>query len=286
MVNMNLIGKNVKTVAQNTLKSTQKVINKATKHIPDSYERIAFDGAYEPSVYDAIRAHMYPQLFTNYNVSKTVVKGKSNEIFEHLKELNEQFSKPGKEIRLAPIGNNSVRGRNIVTLPKSALEKTKENGIERIVDLRAEVNSTLNGRLKVDNGKNYVDGLEYIHVPLNYNNGLDDLQAIKTFPKFFEAMDKGNVYIGCNMGSHRTDFAVALNYALNTNTKEAQPILYLKPNDVTCGIQRVFKKIQKMTPEELQTLGLTPEFMQRLPKNKEELNQRLVKITNATMEAK
>ncbi len=284
MVGISSVTKNIKTVGAKVLKPTQKTITEVTNKTSNTWEQLAFDGAYDSSVYDALRAHMYPQIFTNYSVTKGIVKGKSNYIFDKLKNLNEQFSKPGKEIRLAPISNNSVRGRNIVTLPKSAFNQVKENGIERIIDLRAEVNSSLNGRLKIQNGKTYVDGLEYVHVPLNYNNGLDDLQAIKAFPNFFEAMDKGNVYIGCNMGSHRTDFAVALNYALNTYTKEAPPILYLKPNDVTSGIQRVYKKIQKMSPEELEALGLNQDFMKRLPKNKEELNKRLINITNATKE--
>lgn len=256
---------------------------------PQFYEEIrqcGIDGAYEPSVYDTLRARMYPQLFENYNVGAGIVKGKMTRMFDSLKHLNERFSKPGKEIRLAPLGENSVRGRNIVTLPIKAVDEVKEKGIERIVDLRAEVNSTVNGRLKIKNGKKYINGMEYVHVPVSYNNGTEDLTTIQRLPEFFEAMDKGHVYIGCNMGSHRTDFAIALNYALNTATKEASPILYLPVQEATKGVQRIFNKINKMSPEDLKALGLSEEFMQKLPKDKEVLNQRLVEILSATKEAK
>lgn len=250
---------------------------------PISY---GIDGAFEPSVYDTLRANLYPQLFENYEVGAAIVKGKATKVFNSLKSLNETFSKPGKEIRLAPVGKNSVRGRNIVTMPKKAFEQVRESGIERIVDLRAEVNSTVNGRLSIKNGIKYVDGIEYVHVPVSYNNGLEDLTTIKRLPDFFNAMDKGNVYIGCNMGSHRTDFALALNYALNTSTKEAPPILYLPIQEATKGVQRIFNKISKMTPEDLKAMGLNEEFLKKLPKDKEALNKRIKDIINITKDAK
>lgn len=281
MVSINVIKAGITAAAKEI-----KAVKPAVKEFSKEFERMAYDGAYEPSVYDAIRAHMYPQIFSDYSVGKAVVKGTSNPTFKTLEHLNQEYSKKGKEIRLAPIGQDSVRGRNIVTMPKTALEDVKQKGIQRIIDLRAEVNSSLNGRLNVKDGKQYVDGLEYVHVPVSYNNGLEDLAAIKAFPKFFEAMNKGHAYIGCNQGSHRTDFAVALNYALNTATKDVPPVLYLKPQEVSSGIQRIYKKIQKMSPSEKQALGLTDEFMVKLPKDRAALNERLVKITNATKEAK
>lgn len=284
MVSINGIKTGIAAAARE-LKVSKPVVKEFSREFKET-ERIAYDGAYEPSVYDAIRAHMYPQIFSDYSVGKAVVKGTSNDTFKTLEHLNKEYSKKGKEIRLAPIGTDSVRGRNIVTMPKEALEDVKQKGIQRIVDLRAEVNSTLNGRLNIKDGVQYVDGLEYVHVPVSYKDGLEDLNSIKAFPKFFDAMDKGHVYIGCNQGSHRTDFAVALNYALNTPTKDVPPILYLSPADVTNGIKRIYKKIQKMSPSEKQALGLTDEFMAKLPKDRDVLNERLIKITNATKEAK
>ena len=284
MVSINGIKTGIAAAARE-LKVSKPVVKEFSREFKET-ERIAYDGAYEPSVYDAIRAHMYPQIFSDYSVGKAVVKGTSNDTFKTLEHLNKKYSQKGKEIRLAPIGTDSVRGRNIVTMPKEALEDVKQKGIQRIVDLRAEVNSTLNGRLNIKDGVQYVDGLEYVHVPVSYKDGLEDLNSIKAFPKFFDAMDKGHVYIGCNQGSHRTDFAVALNYALNTPTKDVPPILYLTPVDVTNGIKRIYKKIQKMSPSEKQALGLTDEFMAKLPKDRDVLNERLIKITNATKEAK
>lgn len=284
MVSINSIKTGIASAARE-LKASKPVVKEFVPEFKEA-ERFAYDGAFEPSVYDTIRAHMYPQIFSDYNVGKAVVKGTSNPTFKTLEHLNKEYSRQGKEIRLAPIGQDSVRGRNIVTMPKQAFDEVKQKGIQRIVDLRAEVNSTLNGRVNIKDGKQYVDGLEYVHVPVSYKDGVEDLDAIKAFPKFFEAMDKGHVYIGCNQGSHRTDFAVALNYALNTPTRDVPPILYLSIPDVTNGIKRIYKKIQKMSPSERQAMGLTDEFISKLPKDRTALNERLLKITNVTKEAK
>lgn len=251
--------------------------------IPTSLEPIGYDGAYESSVYDAIRTHMYPQIFENYEVGKGIIKGKTNKIFEALKKMNEKYTGK-KEIRLAPLYDNSLRGRNIVTLPLEAMEEVKKQGIKRIIDLRSEA-SVSSQRLTVKDGKKYVDGVEYLHFPVNYSSSSEDIKTMKNLPKFFEAMDKGNAYIGCSLGAHRTDFAIGLNYALNPNAKEVAPALYLTPQKVTEGIRRVYKKLMAMPPEDRKALGLSDEFFAQLP-DKNTLNKRLVDIANATKEAK
>lgn len=282
----------VKTLQKGVSEATHTVskeIKPQRMKIPVPYanevERFGYDGAFSESAFDAIRAHMYPQIFENYEVGAGIVKGPTNKIFESLKGLNEQFSKPGKEMRLAPLYDNSLRGRNIVTMPDEAVIKVKQQGIQRIVDLRAE-SSISSARITMKNGKKYVDGLEYIHIPMNYGSGKEDLETMRLLPKFFEAMNKGNVYIGCNLGSHRTDFALGLNYALNTSTKNAAPVLYLSVPKVTEGIRRVYNKLMLLSPENRKALGLSEEFYAQLPKTKQELNQRLLNISRMTKEAK
>ena len=295
---LNLVAKDLKSLPKTVKtaeKTVQKVVSNATNtvyptaqiSVPYSNiaERVGYDGAFGESAFDAIRAHMYPQIFENYEVGAGIVKGKTNKIFEALKNLNEQFSKPGKEIRLAPLYDNSLRGRNIVTMPVEAMEQVKQQGIQRVIDLRAEASVSSN-RLTIKDGKKYVDGLEYIHIPMNYGSGKEDLDTMKLLPQFFDAMNKGNVYIGCNLGSHRTDFALGLNYALNTATKEASPILYLPVTKVTEGIRRVYKKLMTLSPADRKALGLSEEFYAQLPKDKQELNKRLLKIASMTTETK
>ena len=270
--------------AKQIAKEVKQVGTTATGYsIPTSLEPIGFDGAYESSVYDAIRAHMYPQIFESYEVGKGIVKGKTNKIFEALKKMNEKYTGK-KEIRLAPLYDNSLRGRNIVTLPLEAMEEVKQQGIKRIIDLRSEA-SVSSQRLTIKDGKKYVDGVEYLHFPVNYSSSSEDIETMKNLPKFFEAMDKGNAYIGCSLGSHRTDFAIGLNYALNPNAKEAAPVLYLTPQKVTEGIRRIYKKLMAMPPEDRKALGLSDEFFAQLP-DKNTLNKKLVDIANATKEAK
>lgn len=280
------LAETAKKTATETAKATTKVTPTKANYEAYTYqmERIGYDGANDSSAFDAIRAHMYPQIFEDYNVGKGIVKGKENEVFKGLKHLNEQYANTKKELRLAPLPNGSVRGRNIVTMPLEAMEEAKQSGIERIVDLRAEANICPR-RMSVKNGHKYVDDVEYVRVPLNYGDGKGDTETIKHLPEFFNAMNKGNVYIGCALGSHRTDFAVGLNYALNPEATEVAPALYLPPRKVTEGVRRIYKKITTMTPENRKALGISDDFIASLP-DKQTLDRKLINIANATKEAK
>lgn len=280
------LAETAKETATETAKATTKVTPTKANYEAYTYqmERIGYDGANDSSAFDAIRAHMYPQIFENYNVGKGIVKGKENEVFKGLKHLNEQYANTKKELRLAPLPNGSVRGRNIVTMPLEAMEEAKQSGIERIVDLRAEA-SVSPRRMSIKNGHKYIDDVEYVQVPLNYGDGKEDLETIKHLPEFFDAMNKGNVYIGCALGSHRTDFAVGLNYALNPEATEVAPVLYLPPRKVTEGVRRIYKKMATMPPENRKALGISDDFIASLP-DKQTLDRKLINIANATKEAK
>lgn len=280
------LAETAKETATETAKATTKVTPTKANYEAYTYqmERIGYDGANDSSAFDAIRAHMYPQIFEDYNVGKGIVKGKENEVFKGLKHLNEQYANTKKELRLAPLPNGSVRGRNIVTMPLEAMEEVKQQGIKRIIDLRAEA-SVSPRRMSVKNGHKYVDDVEYVQVPLNYGDGKGDTETIKHLPEFFNTMNKGNVYIGCALGSHRTDFAVGLNYALNPEATEVAPALYLPPRKVTEGVRRIYKKITTMTPENRKALGISDDFIASLP-DKQTLDRKLINIANATKEAK
>lgn len=247
-----------------------------------SEDRTAYDGGMSESAFDAFRMRMYPDLFGTYEVKDKVVKGERNPVYKSLEHLETGNNR--KPINLAPLGKNSVRGRNLLTLSYDIFKEAKEKGIKRLIDLRAEA-KTSDGIKEID-GKKYIDDVQYVHIPMDYSAGECDPELIRNMSEFFEAMDKGNVYIGCNLGSHRTDFAIAINYALNTNTKEASPMLYLNMSDIVSGVHRVYKKIMKMTPEERKANNVSDDLLNILPKNMKEVDERLKRIADVTQEAK
>lgn len=247
-----------------------------------SEDRTAYDGGMSEAAFDAFRMRMYPDLFGTYEVKDKVVKGERNPVYKSLEHLDTQNNK--KPINLAPLGDNSVRGRNLLTLSYEIFDEAKANGIKRLIDLRAE--SGDKNRIKEIDGKKYVNGVEYVHIPMDYSTGRCDSELIQNMSEFFDAMDKGNVYIGCNLGSHRTDFAIAINYALNTKTKEASPMLYLNMTDIVSGVRRVYKKIMKMTPEERKANNVSDDLLNILPKDMVEVEKRLKRIAQVTSEAK
>ena len=247
-----------------------------------SDDRIAYDGGMTESTFDVFRKHLYPDLYGTYEVKGSVAKGNSNAVYEKVKHIDTNNNR--KPINLAPFGDSSIRGRNLLTLSPQIFDEFKANGIKCLIDLRAEASDK--EKIKEVDGKKYINGIEYIHIPMDYSTGKCDYEIIQNLAQYFNAIDNGNVYIGCNLGSHRTDFAIALNYALNTKTKEASPMLYLNMNDIVSGVRRVYKKIMNMTPEELKANNVSDELLNIMPKNVKELETRLKRIADVTSETK
>ncbi len=108
-----------------------------------------------------------------------------------------------------------VRGSSIFSKTnKKFMPKLKELGIDTVIDLRAE--SNLDRSVQQCSR----DGLGYVHFPIDYDQKLT-VEQINSFKNnlacFFEAMDNGKFYIGCNEGTNRTDVAFGINYLLNPN---------------------------------------------------------------------
>ena len=106
-----------------------------------------------------------------------------------------------------------IRGSSIFSKTnKKFMSNLKEAGIDTVIDLRAESN--------IERSIQQCDraGLKYVHFPIDYDQKLN-IEQINSFkellPSFFDAMDEGKFYIGCNEGTNRTDVAFGLNYLFN-----------------------------------------------------------------------
>ena len=87
------------------------------------------------------------------------------------------------------------------------LAKVRDAGVKVIIDLRTADHTDRYDRNVAE------AGLEYHSLPIDSKN-TDVHQIIGSLPKLFELIDKGNFYIACAMGRHRTDIAIALYYVI------------------------------------------------------------------------
>ena len=99
---------------------------------------------------------------------------------------------------------------------KKFMPLLKDYGINTIIDLRAESNIERSAQFAGSKG------LDYVFFPIHYDQKLtpEQIDSMKaSMPNFFDAMDKGSFYIGCNEGTNRTDVAFGINYLFNPNEK-------------------------------------------------------------------
>ena len=168
------------------------------------YERI---GAYELTDEAAEYSRLTSKKTTSAQTSSTeTISPKTTGFdFEQLKNLNiENFALSADK--------KGVRGRCILNKSQTYLQKLKEAGIEQIIDLRKEGNTTA-CTAACDKF-----GLKYLNFPIEYNSPMT-AENIKNLPLFIKAMNDGKYYIGCNMGTHRTDVAIGLSYIFNPDSK-------------------------------------------------------------------
>lgn len=184
--------------------------------------------------------------------------------FMALKNYNIAYKKPSTDLfdvellKQAEIPNfnltnyNGVRGEALSS-PKNRklMRLVKKAGIDTVIDLREKYSSS-----------HYKDlceeyGLNYYRMPINAF-GVPSDEIIEKLPEFFGVLDKGNYYIACAQGLHRTDIALATNYVFNPKTQNP-PLLYghirdgeLKIDDIGRRLNSIYRQ---MDGETLKKLG-------------------------------
>lgn len=122
-------------------------------------------------------------------------------------------------------------------------------------------------------------GLEYHNLSIDSRN-TDVHQIIASLPLLFELMDKGNFYISCAMGRHRTDIAIALYCVLHPSVpfsevpemkrhRNVEKKLFLC-DDIATRLNSIMKAI---TPpkKELAALGLPADYETEFNRRKKQL---------------
>lgn len=185
-----------------------------------------------------------------------------NVLYERIKEL--------PIIDLAPVFDNGVRGRTLSGSSKAWLmEKVKKAGVKTVIDLR-----TADATEKFDKRVVYA-GLEFHHIPMDSHN-TDTRTIIDSLPELFGLLDRGDFYIACAMGRHRTDIAIATYYVFHhTVPFENVPEMRghrkdgkFRNDDIA---RRLNSIMQSLTSEDLKKLGLTVDYEEEFVRRKKQL---------------
>ena len=180
-------------------------------------------------------------------------KNYSNSLYDALKQY--------PIVDLAPVYYKGVRGRTMSGRGSNwLLDKVHEAGVTTIIDLRT-----------ADQTDRYYHnvieaGMEYHSIPID-NKATDVHQIIASLPGLFELMDRGNFFMACAMGRHRTDIAIALYYVFHpTVPVDAVPEMKghrnvekkeFRYDDIAARLNSVMKS---MTIEERDMLGLDADY--------------------------
>lgn len=102
---------------------------------------------------------------------------------------------------IAPV-YGGVRGRTISSHKQAYAWKTVVvAGLRQVIDLRKDYSADRYPELC----RQY--GVDYFHYPID-NDRETIAKMVELFPTFCEKIDKGDFYIACAMGLHRTDIAL------------------------------------------------------------------------------
>lgn len=117
---------------------------------------------------------------------------------------------------VAPV-YGGVRGRTLSSRHYTyAWPAIIEAGVKMVIDLR-----------KKDRSDKYPDtcskaGIGYFHYPVDNDPAVID-SMIELFPQFCEIIDKGDFYISCAMGLHRTDIALCAYWVFHAADNGLEP---------------------------------------------------------------
>lgn len=117
---------------------------------------------------------------------------------------------------IAPV-YGGVRGRTMSSRHQAyAWPIIREARVKTYIDLREGDKSNRQPNLC------QLKGLEYFHYPVdNHARTID--QMVELFPKFCEQIDKGDFYIACAQGLHRTDIALCTYWVFYAADKGIAP---------------------------------------------------------------
>ena len=170
------------------------------------------------------------------------------------------------------VNSTSISGGTFSNRSILDLSELKSCGIETIIDFRGEAQQSFADSCK-RLGLNYFNfnlnnvinmtNPEYFIPKKNERTMISD-KFVSKLKDFFDLVNRGNAYIGCQFGVDRTNVGLVLNYLMNPKTETAPTILtwpYEKKKMIANKNIKVVKKIiKRLTPEQKQYLGIPEDY--------------------------
>ncbi len=185
---------------------------------------------------------------------------------------------------LRQLGNGVISGATLEGRPQ-LLTKIKNAGIKTIVDFRSEATPLIQKECEQA-------GLKYFKFGLNHTIFENKPFTVapdfaKKLKQFFEIMNHGDAFIGCQFGIDRTNSGILLNYFVNpqsakfnvpsiiAGTMERGNDLDIKIskhmpkcliNTINKSIRKTLQCLKRMTPEQRAELGIPENSRERFEK--------------------
>ncbi len=198
-------------------------------------------------------------------------KPKSKSLYDYFKNNN---------LVVRQVSDNIYAGETLATKPESVFEELSYSGIETIIDLRSLEEDTFEYKEKCA-----ANGIEYVSVPLtkvldDRKDGIFDYQKgtvrddfVNDLATLLKYTRKGNLYLGCQYGVDRTNFALCCDYIFNYDLEHTPPVIYptnyAKRNTIkNKNLDLIRKIIKKLTPEQREKLHLPDNFEETILKKR------------------
>lgn len=187
------------------------------------------------------------------------------------KELLTKYFESLNISALRKLSLNKFSGETLENRSVENLRKLKEYGIETIIDLRAQKASDYQRKCSEA-------GIKFIKFPLDFifAPGKSDIFVgknrehvndifIKNLKEFLNTTKKGQLYMGCQYGLDRTNFAIILDYLFNHSIpKDVPKILASDIGPARTLLNRdvdlIRKIIKKMDVQQKKDLNLPEDF--------------------------
>ncbi len=246
--------------ASDAISAASKAAINIQKYNPDQTHRFVAKGALDPAL-DILRNRILNQAGvyddeTIKELTTSVIKVDDTKSSKFLpaKELNiENFAITTDETGIRGSSPFSRKGRKVIA-------KLKDYGIKRVIDLKSDGDSLKNGEICAKSG------LEYMKFPIAYDEKWTQ-ENIDLIPEFVETLKKGDFYIGCATGMHRTDTALALNYFFNPHPLSVPKLeAGTSKNKTTAIANKIFSAVNDIcyTDKKMGIPRLSEEFATKL----------------------
>ena len=127
------------------------------------------------------------------------------------------------------INENTLSGSTLEMQPEETFCKLKKMGLDTIVDLRLGENKNYFKKCSEACIKYFKFPLDFIFSPgksdifVGKNRSSVNDSFVDNLSEFLKLVRNGNLYMGCQYGRDRTNFAIILNYLFNFNSKDTTP---------------------------------------------------------------